>query len=134
MSLNLSVDTTTLHNIDECPSCKRIGDIRCIDSRMNATGNVRLRRKVCACGNRWSTVELLYRDLDKLINSSPAVHDLYELESFEQEFDFMEKKVSELKGALSKARRKGLALSGYSSDNKPKALSTLSAVNKIMDN
>lgn len=124
MSWNLSVGTITLHNIDECPSCKRIGDVKCVDSRMNATGNVRIRRKECICGNRWSTVELLYRDLDKLINSSPAVHDLYELESFEQEFDFMEKRLSELKSALSKARQKGFALSGYNSANKPKASNT----------
>lgn len=51
--------------IDECPKCGRHTRARAVDSRMDETLSLRVRRKEClVCKTRWDTVEVTLADFD----------------------------------------------------------------------
>lgn len=66
--------------IDKCPKCGAFSRMQCIDSRMDITESVRLRLKKCACGHKYTTVEILGTDLESLFKEEGSFN-LDELES-----------------------------------------------------
>lgn len=123
MSHTVSVDTSPLRNIEECPACGKIGNTHYVDSRYNKVGNVRIRRKECECGCRWSTAEVLYVDLDKLLNYSSSSNLSTQFIEFDKELGVAEQRLSELKASILKARNIGKRLE--CSNQKAVAKSTL---------
>lgn len=95
-------DRGLLQCIDQCPKCNAITRTRCVDSRMDVTDSLRVRTKACACGYKWSTVEIMQEDLYKLVDQSRTV-DLSTLQNAIDSISTFEKDIRLMKNKLLQA-------------------------------
>lgn len=91
-----------LQCIDQCPKCGAVTRTRCVDSRMDVTDSLRVRTKACTCGHKWSTVEIMQDDLNRLVDQSRTV-DLSTLQSAINSISTFEKDIRLMKNKLLQA-------------------------------
>ena len=91
-----------LRCIDQCPKCGAVTRTRCVDSRMDVTGSLRVRTKVCTCGHKWSTVEIMQDDLNKLVDQNRTV-DVSSLRSAINNISTVERDIRLMKNRLLQA-------------------------------
>ncbi len=103
--------------IDECPECGQT-NAKIIDSRLDDTLSLRVRRKECKlCGHRWNTVELTEEDFECMAGLAEA----RELLSLKQTAACLREQIRAMQNSIVKLTDVTTSLDGHINKAKPHA-------------